>query len=226
VRALNLTSYCQPPPDFGVCGYQVLLGFANVRPPPDDGGGKARRYFRVKCLCHQRETARYSLRVVAQQDADGIFFLRDLPFQIRYGSVRGVEYLLRLEHIEFGGDSVAQAQIGELDRIYLCLHRVLRDLELQGELQEREVVRSHITYQGQDNGMGDPRTRSLALGAAGYRRDRSSGPKLPCCSEIERSVPQKTPISIYAKSPRINSGPGNVHRPVCASRELLPDCRG
>jgi len=43
-------------------------------------------------------------------------------------------------------------------------HRIARDLELQVELQEREVVRSHITHQGQYNGL--PRGfRSEQLGS-------------------------------------------------------------
>ena len=42
-----------------------------------------------------------------------------------------------------------KAQIGELDRIYLRLDRLVRDLELQVELQEREVVAGHVAHQGQ-----------------------------------------------------------------------------
>ena len=47
----------------------------------------------------QRQSARDTLRVIAQQDADGVFLLRDLSLQIRNGGVRSIEDLLRLEHI-------------------------------------------------------------------------------------------------------------------------------
>ncbi len=112
----------------------------------------------------QGKPARHTLRIIAKQDADGVFLLSDLPFQIRNGGIRRIEYLLCLEHIEFCGHTVAQPQIGELDRIYLCLHRIARDLELQVELQQREVVGGHITHQGQYDGL--PRGfRSQQLGS-------------------------------------------------------------
>ena len=103
-------------------------------------GRKAGRYFGGKRLRHQGKPARHTLRVIAKQDADRVFLLSDLPFQIRNGGIRRIQYLLCLEHIEFCGHTVAPAADGELDRIYLCLHRIARDLELQVELQQREVV--------------------------------------------------------------------------------------
>src|SRR6202795_2359815 len=65
--------------DFGVRGNQVLFRLANIWPPLDDGGGKAGRYFGGKCLRHQGKPARHTLRVIAQQDADRVFLLSDLP---------------------------------------------------------------------------------------------------------------------------------------------------
>src|SRR5580692_2386805 len=93
----NLRKECRlRDPDFGVSGYQVLFRFANIRPPLDDGGRQARRYFRRKRLRHQGKPSRHTLRVIAEQNTDGVFLLGDLPFQIRNGRIGSVENLLRL----------------------------------------------------------------------------------------------------------------------------------
>src|SRR5260370_24455146 len=68
--------------DFGVRRDQDLFRLTNVRPPLDERGRQARRHFGRKWLLHQRASAWHGLRVVAQENSDGIFFLRDLPLQI------------------------------------------------------------------------------------------------------------------------------------------------
>ena len=100
-------------------------------------------------MLDQGKSAWHILRVIAEQDADGVFLLADLPFQVRNGGIGGIEHLLCLEHIQFCGHTVVKAQTGELDRIYLRLDRIPRDLELQIELQQREVVGGDVADQGQ-----------------------------------------------------------------------------
>ena len=115
----------------------------------DDGRRNAGRNLRRKCLLNQRNPACDVLRIIAQQDADRVFFLRDLSLQVRNLRIRSVEHLLRLEHIQFRGHSVLKAQPGKFDRIGLGVDCLTRDRELQVELQEREVVAGHIADQGQ-----------------------------------------------------------------------------
>ena len=112
-------------------------------------GRQARRHFGRKQLLHQRPSARHGLRIVAEENADGIFFLRDLPLQVGDLSVRRIENLLSLQNVELGGHAVLDAKIGELHRIFLRLDGVARDLELKVELQEREIVARHVAHERQ-----------------------------------------------------------------------------
>ena len=83
-------------------------------------------------MLDQREPAWRTLRIIAEEDADGVFLLSDSPFQIWNLGIRGIEDLLSLEHIEFCSHAVIKPKVGEPDRIGLCNDRVTRDLEFQG----------------------------------------------------------------------------------------------
>src|ERR1700722_12566345 len=131
--------------DVGVRGNQDLFRFANVGTALDDRRGKARWNFRWKCLLNERNTTRHVLRIIAQKNADGIFFLTDLALQVRNLRVCSVEDLLSLEHIELRGDSVIKPQLRKFDRIGLRIDCFPRDLELQVELQQSEVIVRYIT---------------------------------------------------------------------------------
>ena len=135
--------------DVGVRGNQDLFRLANIGPALDDRRWKARRNFRRKCLLDQRNPARDVLRIIAEQDADGVFFLGNLSLQVGDLRIRGIEHLLSLEHIQLRGDAVIEPQVGKFDRIGLGLDRLSRDRELQVELQQREIVARHIADEGQ-----------------------------------------------------------------------------
>src|SRR5580765_4354241 len=93
-------------PDFGVRGDQYLLGLANIGPALDQRGWHSRRHFGRKRLFHQRAAARHGLWVVAKENADGIFFLRNLPLQVRDLSVRRIKNLLSLQNIKLCGHAM------------------------------------------------------------------------------------------------------------------------
>src|SRR5467141_1188870 len=133
--------------DFGVRGDQDLLGLANIRPALDQRRRHARRHFGRKRLLHERASARHSLRVVAKENTDSIFFLRDLPLQVRNLGVCGIENLLSLQNVKLGGHAVLDPKIGELHRVFLRLNRLARDLKLQIKLQEREIVAGHVAHE-------------------------------------------------------------------------------
>ena len=126
---------------------KVLLGLANIGPALDERRRQARRHFGRKRLLHQRASAWHGLRVIAKENADGIFFLRDLPLQVGDLSVRRIEDLLSLQNIKLGGHAVLDAKIGELHRVFLRLDRLAGDLELKVKLQEREIVARHVAHE-------------------------------------------------------------------------------
>ena len=135
--------------DVGVRGNQDLFRLSNIGPTLDDRRWKAGWNFRRKCLLDERNPACNVLRVIAEQDADGVFFLGNLSLQVRNLRIRRVEDLLSLEHIQLRGDSVLKPQLGKFDRIGLGLDRLPRDRELQIKLQQREIVARHIADEGQ-----------------------------------------------------------------------------
>src|ERR1700730_10824111 len=68
--------------DFGVRGNQHLLGFANVGTPLEQRGGQSGGHFRRKRLFCERASTRYALRILAYENADGIFFLSNLSLKV------------------------------------------------------------------------------------------------------------------------------------------------
>ena len=82
--------------DVGVRSNQDLFCLSNIGPALDDRGWKAGWNFRRKCLLDERNPARDVLRVIAEQDADGVFFLCNLSLQVRNLRIRSVEDLLCL----------------------------------------------------------------------------------------------------------------------------------
>ena len=136
-------------PNFRVRRNQVLFRLANIRPALEDGRRKAGRHFRRQRLLHQRKPARHVLRIIAQQNADGVLLLTNLPFQVRNSGVGSVENLLCLEHIQFCRHSMVEPQPGEFDRGYLSLDRIPCDLQFQIEFEQREVIGGNVTDQSQ-----------------------------------------------------------------------------
>src|SRR6267154_6444789 len=100
--------------DFGVRCDHDLFGLANIRPSLDQRGRHSWRHFRRKWLFHQGASAWHSLRVVAEEYADGIFFLCDLPLQVRNLGICGVEDLLSLKHVKLCRHAVLDTKIGKL----------------------------------------------------------------------------------------------------------------
>ena len=139
--------------DFGVCSDQNLLGLTDIGPALQQRRWQSRRHFGREGLFHQRASARNALRVVAQKNADGILFLRDLSLQVGDLRVCGIEDLLGLEYVEFRCHAVLDAEFRELNGIFLGLYGLVGDLELQIELQEREIVAGDVAHQRQDHGL-------------------------------------------------------------------------
>ena len=54
------------------------------------------------------------MRVIAEQNADGVFFLGNLPLEFRNLRICGVEHLLRLKHIQLCGHAVIEAELVSL----------------------------------------------------------------------------------------------------------------
>ena len=84
----------------GIRGNQDLFRFSNVGPALDNRGWNADWNFRRKGLLDERNPTGDVLRIIAEQDADGIFFLSNLSLQVRNLRVGSVEDLLSLEHIQ------------------------------------------------------------------------------------------------------------------------------
>src|SRR5258708_27124467 len=130
--------------DFGVRGDEHVLGLVNIGPSLEPRGRQPRGHFGGKWLPRERASAPDGLRGLANENADGIFLLADLSFEVRDLRIGGVEHLLSLKHIQLRGDAVVHSERRELDGILLGLHGVAGDLELQIKLQEHEVVTRHV----------------------------------------------------------------------------------
>src|SRR5712671_175472 len=152
--------------DLGICGDENLFGLANIRPSLKQRGRQARRHVRRKRLLWQRTSALHALRIIADEDADGIFFLGNLALEIRDSSICGVEHLLRLEHVQPCGYAAVQSERSQPDGIFLRLHRVLRDLQFEIKLKERQVRTRHVAYKRERHRM----LRLLASQQLGARR--------------------------------------------------------
>src|SRR5579864_6734203 len=85
--------------NFGIRGDEGLLGLPNIRPSLKQRGWQAWRYVGRKRLLGKRVSARHALRVIAEEDADRVFFLANLSFEVRDLRVCSVEHLLGLKHI-------------------------------------------------------------------------------------------------------------------------------
>src|ERR1700722_2515518 len=96
--------------DIGVRGNEHLLSLANVRPALEQRGREPRRNIRREDLLFERLPALHAVRVLAEENADGVFFLADKSLEVRNLSICSVQHLLCLEHIELGGHTVVQAE--------------------------------------------------------------------------------------------------------------------
>src|ERR1700722_3693903 len=90
--------------------------------------------------CSTRRPARHSVRVIAKENADGIFLLRDLALQVGDRGIRRIKSLLCLQNVELGGHTVLEAEVGEFHRIFLSGDSFVGDLQLKVEFQQREIV--------------------------------------------------------------------------------------
>src|SRR6202012_3196788 len=113
---------------------QGLFGLANIRPAFEERGRHARRHFGRKRLLNERQSAWHVLRVVAKENADGIFFLRDLPLEVRDSCIGRIENLLSLQDVELCCDAMLHAKIRELHRVYLRIDSFFCDSELKVKL--------------------------------------------------------------------------------------------
>src|SRR5206468_1117379 len=97
------------------------------------------------------EPTRHTVRVIPNENIDGIFLLADFALQIWDAGIRRVQDLLRLQYIKLGGDAVLKAEFRQIDRIRLCGDCFVRDLQLQVQLEKGEIVVRNIADQCQDN---------------------------------------------------------------------------
>src|SRR5580704_16201448 len=138
--------------DFGVRGNQHLLSFTNIGPSLEQCGRQACRYIGRNCLLCKRASTQHALRVLANENADGIFLLANLSLEVRDLSICGVEHLLSLQHIQLCGDAVIHSERSEFDGILLGLHGVAGDLELEIEVQKREIIAGHVADEREHDG--------------------------------------------------------------------------
>ncbi len=66
-------------------------------------------------MFHQRASAWHALRIIAKENADGIFFLRDLPLQVGNLGICRIEDLLGLKHVKLCSHAVIDTELGQLD---------------------------------------------------------------------------------------------------------------
>src|SRR6266853_590767 len=85
--------------NFGIRGDEDFLGLTNIRPSLEQRGRQAWGHVRRKRLLFQRPSARHASWVIAEENADRIFLLANLPLKVRDLRVCGVEHLLGLKHI-------------------------------------------------------------------------------------------------------------------------------
>src|SRR5262249_7081757 len=105
--------------NFRVGRVKDLFRLANVRAPFQESRRKSCRHLRWQRLFYKRSPPRHGLRIISEQNTDGVFFLSDLSFQIRNLRVCSVECLLRLQDIQLGGYAMFDAQFRKLGRILL-----------------------------------------------------------------------------------------------------------
>ena len=73
----------------------MLFCFTNIWATLQEGGGETRRNLWRERLIHERPSARDGLRIISEQNAEGVFFVSYFPFQFRNCGVRSVKRLLQ-----------------------------------------------------------------------------------------------------------------------------------
>src|SRR5260370_39676984 len=81
-----------------------------------------------------------------------MLFQSGLSFQFGKLRVGGVEYLFGLQDVELRGDTVVQAELRQLDGVFLGRDRIASDLELQVQGKQREIVTGDVGHQREDFG--------------------------------------------------------------------------
>src|SRR5262249_776191 len=117
--------------NFGIRRDQNLLGLANIRPSLQKRRWHPSWDLRRKRLLDQSHAWLPRLWRSAKKNADGIFFLSDLSFEVGNLRVRRVQDLLGLQHVQFGRHAVLHTKVRQVYRVFLSLHGVARDLQLK-----------------------------------------------------------------------------------------------
>src|SRR5208337_1022598 len=117
--------------DLRVRGNQVLFCIANIWASLQQRGWNAYgNLWRVRLLC-QRQSAWDISWIIAEQNAEIVFLLGDLPLQIGDFGLGRVHQLLCLAYIKIGADSVLLLGLRQLQRLLARVQSSLGNIQLQ-----------------------------------------------------------------------------------------------
>ena len=107
-------------------------------------------------LFGQLQSPRNCPRIVSEKDAESIFLLLNLPFEI--GNLRGggINQLLRLPHVEQSVKAVFFQRAGQLQRFFSRRQGALRYFQLKIEGANLEIRARNIGYQGGSHRLPSP----------------------------------------------------------------------
>src|SRR6516225_462 len=169
--------------NFSVGTDEILLGFANIGPALEQSGRHAGGNFGRERLLDEWSTALDAVRVITEENADGVFLFRHLALEIGDGGVGRIENLLGLKDVELGGDAVLDAEFRELYGVFLGGDGVVGDLEFEDELEESKVVAGDVAHEREHNGLASG-VRGQELGAGSLRGAANLAEEV----ELERGV--------------------------------------
>src|SRR5215469_13624666 len=101
--------------NLGVRRNQNLLSLANIRTALNDRRREAGWNLGRERLLDERKSSDNILRIVSEQNADGIFLLSYFAFEVGYLGICRVEHLQGLEHVKLCGHAASNPELGQLD---------------------------------------------------------------------------------------------------------------
>src|SRR5260370_1156484 len=102
-------------------------------------------YFALLALDLQLQITRDT--ITTQEDA-----VKLTQFRLDHGVATKLDVLFGLQDVELRGDTVVQAELRQLDGVFLGRDRIASDLELQVQGKKREIVTGHVAHQSEDFG--------------------------------------------------------------------------
>ena len=128
-------------------------------------------------LFRQFQSSRNCPWIVSEKNAEGIFLLLNLPFEIGDLGGRGVDQLFRLPHVEQTVKPVFLQRVGQLQRFLSQRKRMLRYFQLKIEGANLEIRVRNIGYQCGSHRPLSPITREQ-LGSGSFSRSTISSPEV------------------------------------------------